>query len=126
MPKSPASRRPEPVFFPDAAALRRWLERHHAAEPELLVGFQRKTPGRTTLTYPEALDEALCFGWIDGVRRRLDPGRWCIRFTPRKARSMWSLVNVRKAEALVAAGRTDRIEVERCIPRECLRGRAGD
>ncbi len=105
MPKAPISPTPGPVFFENAAALRRWLEKHHAAKPELIVGFRHKTPGRTSLTYHEALDEALCFGWIDGVRRNVDSRRWSIRFTPRKPRSNWSLVNVRRAAALKEAGR---------------------
>jgi uncharacterized protein YdeI (YjbR/CyaY-like superfamily) len=95
----------KPVFFEDAAGFRRWLEEHHANETELIVGFFKKAPGRTSLTVFEALDEALCFGWIDGVRRSLDADRWYQRFTPRKAKSVWRVVNVRKAEALVAAGR---------------------
>jgi len=94
-----------PVFFEDAAALRRWFEKHAATEIELLIGFLKKTTGRQTLTYFEALDEALSFGWIDGVKRSLDAERWFQRFTPRKPKSVWSLVNVRKAEALVAAAR---------------------
>jgi uncharacterized protein YdeI (YjbR/CyaY-like superfamily) len=94
-----------PVFFDGAADWRVWLERNHAAASELFVGFHRKTPGRATLTYPEALDEALCFGWIDGVRRSLDSRRWYIRFTPRKANSTWSLVNIRRATALKKEGR---------------------
>lgn len=103
MTRPPAA--PRPVFFETAAELRRWLEKNHATETELFIGFLKKTPGRSSLTYFEALDEALCFGWIDGVRRSLDAERWCQRFTPRKAKSVWSFVNVRKAEALVAAGR---------------------
>ncbi|HEY3349153.1 MAG TPA: YdeI/OmpD-associated family protein [Thermoanaerobaculia bacterium] len=96
---------PEPVFFETAADFRRWLEKNHAKATELFIGFLKKAPGRSSLTYFEALDEALCFGWIDGVRRSLDAERWFQRFTPRKAKSVWSLVNVRKAEALVALGR---------------------
>ena len=105
MPNAPAAPAPEPVFFADAAALRRWLKRHGATAKELLIGFLKRAPGRNSLTYPEALEEALCFGWIDGVRRSLDAERWVQRYTPRKPKSKWSLVNVRKAEALVAAGR---------------------
>ena len=105
MPKPPAARPSEPVFFPDAAALRRWLEKHGATATELFVGFFKKTTGRQTLTYLEAVDEALCFGWIDGVSRSLDERRFVQRFTPRKAKRVWSLVNVRKAEALIGAGR---------------------
>ena len=105
MPNAPAAPASEPVFFEDAAALRRWLERHGDTARELLIGFLKKAPGRSSLTYLEALEQALCFGWIDGVRRSLDAERWVQRYTPRKPRSVWSLVNVRKAEALVARGR---------------------
>ncbi len=104
MPKSPAPSS-EPIFFEDGAALRRWLEKHHATATQFLLGFWNKASGRQTLTYFEALDEALCFGWIDGVRRSLDENRYVQRFSPRKAKSTWSLVNVKKAEALIAAGR---------------------
>ena len=103
MPKPPHAAR-EPLFFDDAAAFRRWLEKNHATETELLLGFLKKRPGRTSLTYFEALDEALCFGWIDGVKRSLDADRYCQRFSPRKPKSIWSLVNVRKVEALKTAG----------------------
>ncbi len=101
----PSDRALKPVYFESAAAFRRWLAKHHATETELFVGFLKKSSGRRSLTYVEALDEALCFGWIDGVRLSLDAHRWVQRFTPRKAKSVWSLVNVRKVEALVAAGR---------------------
>jgi uncharacterized protein YdeI (YjbR/CyaY-like superfamily) len=94
-----------PVFFETAARFRRWLEKNHASAPALLLGFHRKRPGRTTLTYPEALDEALCFGWIDGVRRSLGDGRWTVRFSPRRPKSIWSLVNIRRVERLKKEGR---------------------
>lgn len=94
----------KPVFFETAAEFRRWLESNHETETELLVGFHPKAPGRT-FAYPEALDEALCFGWIDGVRRSLGDGRWTIRFSPRKPKSIWSLVNIRHVERLTREGR---------------------
>ena len=94
-----------PVYFEGAEDWRRWLERHHATESECHVGFLKKAPGRKSLTYFEALDEALCFGWIDGVKRSLDDERYTQRFSPRKAMSVWSLINIRKVEALIAAGR---------------------
>ncbi len=99
------TRSPKPVFFASGAELRRWLEKNHATERELLIGFWKKATGRKSVTYFEALDEALCFGWIDGVRRSLDEQRYVQRFSPRKARSVWSLVNIRKVEALKSAGR---------------------
>jgi len=93
------------VRFGDAAGFRRWLRSHHARESELLVGFSRASSGKGGLTYPEALDEALCFGWIDGVRRSAGPAGYTIRFSPRRPRSTWSLVNVRHARRLIAEGR---------------------
>ena len=94
-----------PRFFTSASAFRTWLERHHDRETELLVGFYKKGSARAALTYAAALDEALAFGWIDGVRRSLDAERYTIRFTPRKPRSIWSRVNIRHVERLVADGR---------------------
>ncbi len=95
-------------FFARPAAFRAWLEKHHAAARELVVGFHKVGAGKPSITYPEALDEALCFGWIDGVRRSVDAARYTIRFTPRKPQSTWSAVNVTKALALVRAGRMHR------------------
>jgi uncharacterized protein YdeI (YjbR/CyaY-like superfamily) len=94
-----------PRFFATAAAFRAWLERHHASAAELLVGFHKVGSGTRCMTWPESVDEALCFGWIDGVRRRLDDHRYTIRFSPRRPRSIWSVVNTRRAEALKNAGR---------------------
>jgi uncharacterized protein YdeI (YjbR/CyaY-like superfamily) len=95
----------DPIFFPSPAALRAWLARHHAREAELEVGFWKVGTGRPSMTWPESVDEAICFGWIDGLRRSLGPDGYVIRFTPRRTGSAWSAVNRRKAEALVAAGR---------------------
>jgi len=97
--------RMRPKFFPDAAAFRRWLGTHHARAAELVVGFYKKDSGRASLSWPESVEEALCFGWIDGVRRRLDALSYQVRFTPRRAGSIWSAVNIRKVAALRAAGR---------------------
>jgi len=94
-----------PTFFRSAAAFRSWLARHHASERELLVGFQKVGSGKPSVGYPEALDEALCFGWIDGVRRRRDATSYTIRFTPRKRDSVWSAVNLRHVARLKAEGR---------------------
>jgi uncharacterized protein YdeI (YjbR/CyaY-like superfamily) len=93
-----------PRFFRTAADLRRWLEKNHA-QRELWIGFYKKSSGRGGITYKEALDEALCFGWIDGVRKRLDEEAFVQRFTPRQAKSYWSAVNISRAEELVGAGR---------------------
>jgi uncharacterized protein YdeI (YjbR/CyaY-like superfamily) len=94
----------KPRFFPTAAAFRAWLERHHAAAPELLVAFHKVGSGKRSITYPQALDAALSFGWIDGVRRSLNGTSYTIRFTPRKAKSTWSAVNIRRVGELTAAG----------------------
>ena len=93
------------VHFDSAAGFRRWLASNHASAAELSVGFFSKASGKGGITYPEALDEALCFGWIDGVRRRVDAASYTVRFTPRKPGSTWSLVNVRHAKRLIAGGR---------------------
>jgi uncharacterized protein YdeI (YjbR/CyaY-like superfamily) len=95
----------EAIYFESAVALRRWLEEHHDRATELLVGFHRKSSGRQGIGYEEAVLEALCFGWIDGITRRVDPTRYAIRFTPRKPRSNWSQVNVGRVEDLVQQGR---------------------
>lgn len=94
-----------PRFFRSPEELRRWLEGHHGTDRELIIGFYKKDSGRKGITYPEAVDEALCFGWIDGVRRSVDEKSYSGRFTPRKARSVWSQVNLRRARELIAAGR---------------------
>ena len=92
-------------FFPSAGELHAWLAAHHADRDELVVGFYKKGSRKQGVTYLEALEEALCFGWIDGVRRSLDADRYEIRFTPRKKGSIWSKVNVGHVERLAKAGR---------------------
>jgi uncharacterized protein YdeI (YjbR/CyaY-like superfamily) len=94
----------EPTFFATPAQLRAWLEEHHESATELLVGFYKKGSGRPSITWPESVDQALCFGWIDGVRRSLGDEAYTIRFTPRKARSNWSAVNVRRIQELIDEG----------------------
>ena len=94
-----------PRFFRNQAAFRRWLEKNHASSRELWVGMHKVSSGKGGLTYPEALEEALCFGWIDGVRRRVDEYSFVQRFTPRTPKSYWSAVNTRRALELTAAGR---------------------
>lgn len=94
-----------PIYFEDAAAFRRWLQAHAATAPELIVGYYKVGSGRPSLRWPESVDEALCFGWIDGVRRRIDDTAYQIRFTPRRPRSTWSAVNIARFQALQAAGR---------------------
>ena len=93
------------VFFETPAGFGKWLRKNHAAEREILVGFHKKDSGKPSMTWPESVDEALCFGWIDGVRRRVDEERYTIRFTPRKTGSIWSAVNIRRVEALTRDGR---------------------
>src|SRR5688500_11540800 len=95
----------QPTFFATPAEFRAWLERNHADRRELLVGFYKKSSGRPSITWPESVDEALCFGWIDGVRRSLGEEAYTIRFSPRQARSTWSAVNMRRARELIAEGR---------------------
>jgi uncharacterized protein YdeI (YjbR/CyaY-like superfamily) len=94
-----------PIFFETPAEFREWLARDNDSTEELLVGFHKKGSGQSSVTYREALDEALCFGWIDGVRRNLDEGSYTIRFTPRTPKSVWSAVNIRRAHELIAEGR---------------------
>jgi len=93
------------THFAAAADFRRWLAAHHATVAELQVGFYKKSSGKGGLTYSEAVDEALCFGWIDGIVRKLDEHRYTHRFTPRKPGSIWSRVNVGHVERLTKAGR---------------------
>jgi uncharacterized protein YdeI (YjbR/CyaY-like superfamily) len=95
----------KPRFFATPAEFRAWLEEHHADESELLVGYYKKTSGRPSITWQESVDEALCFGWIDGVRRSIDGESYSIRFTPRQKRSIWSAVNIKRAHELVELGR---------------------
>lgn len=95
---------PEPEFLASGADFRAWLEEHHGDRDHLWIGFPKKGSGLDGISYAEALDEALCFGWIDGVRKNVDDGRWTIRFSPRKAASIWSAINIRRAEELAALG----------------------
>jgi uncharacterized protein YdeI (YjbR/CyaY-like superfamily) len=98
----------KPRHFASPAAFRTWLEKNHARATELVVLFKKRATGARSMTWPESVDEALCFGWIDGIRRRVDEHGYTIRFTPRKPSSIWSAINVRKVEALRAAGRMTR------------------
>ncbi len=94
----------EPTFFPTEADFRRWLEANHETAPELLVGFWKKGSGKPSIDWPQARDQALCFGWIDGVRKSLGEEAYTIRFTPRRKGSIWSKVNVDRFAALKAEG----------------------
>src|SRR5829696_1168055 len=94
----------KPTFFESEADFRRWLETNHETAPELLVGFWKKGSGKASVDRPQARDQALCFGWIDGVRRSLGEEAYTIRFTPRRKGSIWSKVNVERFAALKSAG----------------------
>ncbi len=94
----------KPSFFQTPAAFRAWLAKHHVHAPELLVGFHKKGSGKPSMTWPESVDQALCFGWIDGIRKRIDADSYTIRFTRRRPRSIWSAVNIKRAEELTALG----------------------
>jgi uncharacterized protein YdeI (YjbR/CyaY-like superfamily) len=98
-------RLPKPRFFPSPEAFRRWLAAHHQTAPDLLVGFYKKGSGKPSITWPESVDEALAVGWIDGVRRRIDEVSYTIRFSPRRARSIWSTFNIRRVQELEELGR---------------------
>lgn len=90
----------KPLFFASPVQWRRWLATHHARKDEVLVGFYKRSSGRPSITWPESVDEALCCGWIDGIRRNLDAESYTIRFTPRRQGSIWSAVNVRRVAEL--------------------------
>lgn len=93
------------TFFPTPAAFRKGLRKHHRSADDLVVGFYRKASGRPSITWPESVDEALCVGWIDGIRRRIDHESYSIRFTPRRPGSSWSAINIRRVKALKSEGR---------------------
>jgi uncharacterized protein YdeI (YjbR/CyaY-like superfamily) len=93
-----------PTYFPTEAGFRRWLEANHQTAPELLVGFWKKGSGKPSIDWPQARDQALCFGWIDGIRKSLGDDAYTIRFTPRRKGSIWSKVNVERFAALKAEG----------------------
>jgi uncharacterized protein YdeI (YjbR/CyaY-like superfamily) len=97
----------KPLFFATPADWRKWLEENHDRENEVLVGFYKRDSGKPSISWPESVDAALCFGWIDGVRRSIDASSYTIRFTPRRRRSIWSKVNVRRAKELIASGLMD-------------------
>jgi uncharacterized protein YdeI (YjbR/CyaY-like superfamily) len=94
----------KPKFFPSPAAWHAWLEQQHEKHDELWVGFYKVGSGKPSITWPEAVDGALCFGWIDGVRKNLDESSYVIRFTPRRPKSIWSAVNIKRVAALSTLG----------------------
>ena len=95
----------KPTFFKSPADLRKWFAAHHGTATELWVGYHKKSSGSPSVTWPESVDEALCVGWIDGVRKGLDETRYTIRFTPRKPRSIWSVINIDRAKEMIELGR---------------------
>jgi uncharacterized protein YdeI (YjbR/CyaY-like superfamily) len=95
----------EAKFFKTKASFRSWLEKNHSKKTELWIGFYKKGSAKSAMDYKEALDESLCFGWIDGLKGTLDEESYRIRFTPRKAKSLWSKVNIGHVERLIAEGR---------------------
>ena len=94
----------KPTFFAKPADFRRWLDQNHASVPELWVGYYKKDSGKPSMTWPESVDQALCYGWIDGVRKSVNEDSYKIRFTPRKPSSIWSTVNTKRANELIAEG----------------------
>lgn len=94
----------EPHFFKDAQDFRKWLSNNHNKASEKIVGLYKKGSGKANMSWPELVDEVLCFGWIDGKGKSIDEARWCIRVTPRKADSIWSAVNIKKIDVLTKAG----------------------
>jgi uncharacterized protein YdeI (YjbR/CyaY-like superfamily) len=95
----------KPTFFRAPADFRRWLAANHATNAELWVGCHKKDSGKPSITWPDSVDEALCVGWIDGIRKRLDEVSYVIRFTPRKPVSTWSVINIKRVAELTATGR---------------------
>ncbi len=106
------------VFFEDQTEFRQWLEKNHDKETELLVGFYKKNSGRQNMTWSQSVDEALCFGWIDSVRRSINEDSYCIRFTPRKKTSIWSNVNIGKVEMLTKSKRMHPSGIEAFMQRK--------
>ncbi|RFS14539.1 YdeI family protein [Emticicia sp. C21] len=94
----------KPTFFPHQSDFRKWLAENHEKEKELIVGFYRVDSGKPSITWSQSVDEALCFGWIDGIRRSVDHESYCIRFTPRRPTSIWSTVNINKMEEMIPKG----------------------
>jgi uncharacterized protein YdeI (YjbR/CyaY-like superfamily) len=86
----------QPIFFATQTEFRKWLEENHGKETELFVGYYKVGSGRQSMTWSESVDQAICFGWIDGIRKSIDDESYCIRFTPRKPKSIWSAINIKK------------------------------
>lgn len=93
-----------PTFFPNPSEFRKWLDKNHKTASELIVGYYKVGTKKPSMTWSESVDQALCYGWIDGIRRSIDEERYCIRFTPRKLKSIWSAINIKKIEELKKQG----------------------
>ncbi len=94
----------KPIFFAKSSEFRKWLDKNHKKETELVVGFYKINSGKPSITWSQSVDEALCYGWIDGIRKSIDKDSYQIRFTPRKSTSIWSAINIKKVETLTKAG----------------------
>ncbi|PXY44462.1 YdeI/OmpD-associated family protein [Flavobacterium hydrophilum] len=94
----------KPTFFPTQEKFRTWLEKHHQTETELVVGYYKVKSKKPSMSWSESVDQALCFGWIDGIRKTIDEESYTIRFTPRKKSSIWSAINIKKVEELTKSG----------------------
>jgi uncharacterized protein YdeI (YjbR/CyaY-like superfamily) len=101
----PNKTQPNPIFFAKPSELQAWFKKNHNKASEIWVGFHKKSSGQPSITWPESVDEALCFGWIDSVRKSVNDTSYTNRFTKRKARSTWSAVNIRRAKELIGLGR---------------------
>jgi uncharacterized protein YdeI (YjbR/CyaY-like superfamily) len=101
----PTKTQPNPIFFAKPSELHAWFKKNHDKASEIWVGFHKKSSGNPSISWPESVDEALCFGWIDSVRRSVNDTSYTNRFTKRKARSTWSAVNIRRAKELISLGR---------------------
>ena len=113
----------KPKFFRSSKDFRAWLARNGTTASELWVGFYKKESGKGGITYSEAVDEALCFGWIDGVRKSLDAASYTNRFSPRRSKSIWSAINIRRVAALMKAGRMDPSGLEVFRKRDAARSK---
>lgn len=94
----------KPIFFPTQKDLHKWFQKNHKKEKEFLIGFYKVSSGKPSITWSQSVDEAICFGWIDGIRRSIDDESYCIRFTPRSPKSNWSAINIKKVEELTKLG----------------------
>ena len=108
----------KPKFFKTPSELRRWFEANHASASEQWIGYYKKDSGKPSITWPQSVDEALCFGWIDGIRKSIDETSYMIRFTPRKSRSTWSAVNIKRAHELIEQGLMQPAGIEAFAARE--------